>query len=307
MKKYYFILILLATLFATACVHGQNINKISSRCPVPSLFYSSVFAKGDGSIYYDPCPASSNIFSGIVDFSGATVILPGGGSPVSGSGTTNFLPIWTNGSSGILGDSPINWNGSRYNFNNTAGTAEFIMELLPASNNSAYFKVGDYTTTPTNYFTLLRTGGSLWRATGTIDVSSPFTTVGALNSGGNSTNIAIDDLNQEFSFLSTGATADINFQAVDQFLLQRTLTPGGTTGSQVINKMAGSVNFAALAADLTITNSTAGTTSLIFCTVQSNDVTGLGCRITDRAAGSFHIRLSAAATAETAVAFWVTN
>lgn len=87
--------------------------------------------------------------------------------------------------------------------------------------------------------------------------------------------------------------------------LDRTLPAG--TGSQVINTTAGILNFAAASTDLTVTNSLALTTSLIFCTVQTNDATALGCRVTDRAAGSFHVRLSPAPTATTTVAFFVTN
>ena len=88
--------------------------------------------------------------------------------------------------------------------------------------------------------------------------------------------------------------------------LLRTVTAGGTTGNQTINQMAGSVNFAAAGTDITVTNSTVTANSLIFCTVQTNDATAVSCRVTDKAAGSFHLRIPAA-TAETQVAFWVTN
>ena len=90
-------------------------------------------------------------------------------------------------------------------------------------------------------------------------------------------------------------------------LLARTLTPAGTTGNRTINAMAGSVNFAAGTSSVTVSNFLANATALVFCTIQTNDATATACRVTDRGAGTFTIRLNANATAETAVAFWVTN
>jgi hypothetical protein len=88
--------------------------------------------------------------------------------------------------------------------------------------------------------------------------------------------------------------------------LERTVTAGGTTGAQTINKMSGSVNFAAGASSLVVTNSLVASTSFVFCTVQTNDATAVIKNVVP-ASGSFTINLSANATAETAVAFWVVN
>ena len=88
--------------------------------------------------------------------------------------------------------------------------------------------------------------------------------------------------------------------------LERTNTAGGTTGAQTINKMAGSVNFAAAATSLVVTNSLVTATSNVFCVVQTNDATAT-IKNCVPASGSFTITLNAAATAETRVAFWVTN
>lgn len=105
--------------------------------------------------------------------------------------------------------------------------------------------------------------------------------------------------------LSTGLNT-WNLSGVVTFNLNRTLTAGGTTGAQTINKPAGSVNFAAAATSLVVTNNTATTTSLIFVTPQTADATCTSFSVV-RAAGSFTITANAACTAETAVAFWVTN
>ena len=125
--------------------------------------------------------------------------------------------------------------------------------------------------------------------------------------GGESANLYVDTSMREFMFTVNTADGLMNFNNINRFSLQRTVTAAGTTGNQTINKPAGTVNFAAGTSSITVTNSTAAAASLIFCTVQSNDATANACRVTDKAAGSFTIRLNANATAETAVAFWVTN
>lgn len=88
--------------------------------------------------------------------------------------------------------------------------------------------------------------------------------------------------------------------------LQRTVTAGGTTGAQVINKMAGTVNFAAAATSLVVTNNLVNTSSIIFVQVRTVDATAKTAVVV-AGAGSFTITLNAAATAETSVGFWVTN
>lgn len=85
-----------------------------------------------------------------------------------------------------------------------------------------------------------------------------------------------------------------------------TNTAAGTTGAQTINKMSGSVNFAAAATTLVVTNSLCTTTSKIFCTILTNDTTALIKNVIP-ASGSFTIRLNVAPTAETRVGFWIIN
>ena len=83
-----------------------------------------------------------------------------------------------------------------------------------------------------------------------------------------------------------------------------TLTPAATVGAQTINKAAGSVNFAAAAQSLIVTNSFVEVDSLVFAQVEGADATATSVRVT-RATGSFTLTLNAAATAETRVAFYV--
>ena len=107
--------------------------------------------------------------------------------------------------------------------------------------------------------------------------------------------------------LTGGSTVSVNVLTVlSDFRPTKTITAAGTTGAQTINKTTGTVNFAAGASTLVVTNSFASTSSVIMVTVYGTDLTAISARVT-KAVGSFTITLNAAATAETAVGFMVTN
>ncbi len=86
----------------------------------------------------------------------------------------------------------------------------------------------------------------------------------------------------------------------------KTVTAAGTTGARTISKNAGSVNFAAAATSLVVTNSLVTTSSIIVATVATNDATMKSVQVV-AAAGSFTLYSNAAATAETRVNFLVIN
>lgn len=88
--------------------------------------------------------------------------------------------------------------------------------------------------------------------------------------------------------------------------LSATNTAGGTTGNQTINKPSGSVNMAAGASTLTVTNSLVATTSVVLAVVQTADATALLKNVVP-GSGSFVINLNANATAETKIGFVVFN
>ncbi len=91
-----------------------------------------------------------------------------------------------------------------------------------------------------------------------------------------------------------------------QLNITKTMTAAGTTGAQTIDRVQGSVNFAAAATTLVVTNALVTTSSNVFVQVYGTDVTATSARVT-LAAGSFTITLNAAATAETKVGFFVLN
>ena len=86
----------------------------------------------------------------------------------------------------------------------------------------------------------------------------------------------------------------------------KTITASGTTGARTINKMAGSVNFAASATSLVVTNSMVTTFSVIIATVATNDSTMRSVQAV-AGSGSFTLYANAAATAETRVNFFIIN
>jgi hypothetical protein len=134
----------------------------------------------------------------------------------------------------------------------------------------------------------IATGATLTATTKTINI-------GTAGVSGSTTNVSIGS--------ATGG-GQINLN--ERVIFQSTETAGGTTGNQTINLPSGSVNFAAAATSITVTNSLATTTSHIFCTIETNDATATIKNVV-RASGSFTINLNAAATAETRVGFLVIN
>jgi len=103
-----------------------------------------------------------------------------------------------------------------------------------------------------------------------------------------------------------GTSIVFDLAGVTSINLQRTITAGGTTGNRTINLPAGTVNLAAAATSVTVTNSTVAATSIVFAIARTNDST---CAVKNvvPSAGSFVINMTAGCTAETSVGFLVTN
>jgi|GEM_PF-5186633 len=93
---------------------------------------------------------------------------------------------------------------------------------------------------------------------------------------------------------------------VRSLLVTATITAGGTTGNQTINKMSGTVNFATAATSLTVTNDTVTTDSIVLAIVATNDATMKSVQAVP-GSGSFVLYANAAAAAETSVRWFVFN
>ena len=155
--------------------------------------------------------------------------------------------------------------------------------------------------TLSHYRALQNTIGSGSTVTNQYGFEATSVLTGATNNYGFYGNIASGA--GRYNFYAAGTAA--NYFAGDmQF--NKTVTAAGTTGAQTINKNAGTVNFAAAATSLVVTNSLVTTSSIIICTVGTNDTTMKSVSAV-AASGSFTIYANAAATAETRVNFIVIN
>ena len=85
-----------------------------------------------------------------------------------------------------------------------------------------------------------------------------------------------------------------------------TITAIGTTGNQTINKPNGTINIASTGTSVVLTNNLITTSSMIFCTIQTNDATAKSVQAVP-GSGTCTIYLNAAATGTVAIAFWVKN
>lgn len=103
-----------------------------------------------------------------------------------------------------------------------------------------------------------------------------------------------------------GSSTVTRCQIFGDLILDKTVTPAGTTGAQTINKTVGSVNFAAGATSLVVTNNRVTTASVIGAWLATNDST-MKSVTPVAASGSFTLTANAAATAETRVNFIVIN
>lgn len=191
------------------------------------------------------------------------------------SAGSNSTLSFTSTTATLLTSSTQIFRGASQTFSNNAGTAEFAFVFQPSS-VSGNASIGDCVTTPTTCI-------AIGQGSNTITLMSDVFTIG-----------------------NAGTTSSFGLTGVGTFLLNRTITAGGTTGAQVINKPAGTVNFAAAATSLVVTNSTVTTSSIIFAQARTNDST---CSVKNvvAGAGSFTINMTSACTAETSVGFKVTN
>lgn len=125
----------------------------------------------------------------------------------------------------------------------------------------------------------------------------------AISAGTGVSNIELNSTGQ--IILTAGAFGEkMQIKGDGSIHLEGTVTSGGTTGAQTINRMTGSVNFAAAATTLVVTNSIVTTSSIIFCTILTDDSTAVLKNVVP-ASGSFTIKMATAPTAETRVGFLV--
>lgn len=253
-------------------------------------------------------------------YSGSVLIGTGNTTGTAECGDVRLLP-------GTNGDTPAN-NGKI--------KAESSLQFFNAAADPTNVEAGDvYYNTGSN--SLKFYNGSTWGALGgaSFPLLAPNGSAGApsysfsgdsnsglWNDGGGNIVMTIDggnitqwitnafiasnssvNLGHSSFYWGIGYITDVNAK---HFTLERTITGAGTTGDQVINKVSGTVNFAAAASAVTVTNSLVNASSIIYAVVRTNDGTAQIKNVVPTS-GAFTINLSAAATAETSVGFVVTN
>lgn len=155
-------------------------------------------------------------------------------------------------------------------------------------------------------------GAPIASTNASITNGSTFYSTGAAVGAGTTNSYALNltantgATNNYIASLKGSAGEVLRLRTDGQVALLATNTAAGTTGAQTIHKPSGTVNFAAAASTLVVTNSLCTATSLVFATVRSNDATAIIKNVVP-AAGSFTITLNAAATAETSVGFLIVN
>ena len=154
--------------------------------------------------------------------------------------------------------------------------------------------------------TLMEVGGlnTSFIPTSGAAVYNTLTVAGTINQTGGASGVT------RGLYINPTLTAAADYRAIEvaagTINVTKTITTPGTTGNQTINRLAGTVNIAAAGTTVTVTNSLVTANSIIMCTVQTNDTTAVLKNVVP-AAGSFVINMTAAVTAETAIAFFVIN
>ncbi len=115
--------------------------------------------------------------------------------------------------------------------------------------------------------------------------------------------VKLDILGNLYPLLAGTSKLGSNAKGWGAFFLD--YTNAGVAGAQVINKPSGSVLFAAAAQTLVVTNALVTAASVIILTVSGDDATAKSAVISVQGAGTFTIKLNAAATAQLKVNFLV--
>lgn len=243
-----------------------------------------------------------------------------GGTGISslGTGVATALGNAVNASSGLLTYSIIGTSGATLGLLNTANTFSAAQTIALGSGTTA-FALTPFTNGTNTLRVNLAAGTPIMQA-GNLSGNTTYGAVYLGNVTPGSTNYALaaNTVNTYLNgqtggsaVLAVNDSARISANATTSTIkgdvvLDKTVTAGGTTGAQTINKTSGSVNFAAAATSLVVTNSLCATSSIIQCTIATNDATAAAVKAV-AGSGSFTIYLGTAPTAETRINFTLTN
>jgi trimeric autotransporter adhesin len=184
----------------------------------------------------------------------------------------------------------------------TTGNANtFVAGSSSGAISNVFFGKGETNSTATA-FTLNGTGGS-----GSNNAGADLKLAGGKGTG---TGLGGAIIFQVAPAGSTGSSANALAEAAQisplgVLTFPSTITAGGTTGDQTINKVSGTVNIAAAGTTVTVTNSKVTTSSIVMAVIRTNDATAQIKSVVP-GSGSFVINITAA-TAEVSIGFVVLN
>lgn len=315
MKNFNLSILLIALLcFFIIPSFAQSPTSLKKKC-VNISTYAQVQIDAVGNINVNPCPGKTTVFTQTATLPGG-VVLTALANGSAAAPAVNFINSATTGlyraGADIFGISTAGVANSTFSaaanasfsalhtLDNAAGTGEFKFVFTPGAAALGSTIIGDSTGAGKTNLTITNSTGTAALQGIVATIGDGSATVGGLTATyTDSTNTAKLD--------NTAHTVIRDETGVNKYNLQRTVTAAGTTGAQTINKPAGTVNFAAAATAIVVTDSTAATTSLIFTSIRTADTTCTFVKSVVPAAGSFTITLNAGCNAETSVAFWVTN
>jgi hypothetical protein len=305
----------------------------------PSNYNSGSFNFTAGSVSGSGVQGSFNVTASSIDINGVLMI-------DNANGEFSFVSISNNGhlangpAAPILISTGSEITAMSGNTNITTGSVTSVFEFLETSFSGTLVPGDVYSVAGVNYTFISNVDSAFYfssSAAGLPPVSGTLTKVSS--AGGpatipysNSTQSIVTSGNTNITTGSSGPYANtgnvviapgtpgtggvqgsvfiraptLNLTGTNVLQLASTVTPSGTDGAQTINKASGTVNFAPAATSLVVTNSLVTANSLVFATIRTNDATATIKNVVP-AAGSFTINLSAAATAETSVGFFVIN
>lgn len=196
---------------------------------------------------------------------------------------------------------------------NTKGSIGYIQQVLTSSwLPAATWTPGAHTgmAASTAYPHYVFNGSSITEASGTIAVQ-PFawfksSTWNGTSGTATATIAATLEVDQPTLGSNAAITNNYTVYSIGKIGFDQTITAGGTTGNQTINKASGTVNIAAAGTSVTVTNSLCTVSSTIIPVIRTNDATAVIKNVVP-GAGSFVITLNAATTAEISIGFLVIN
>lgn len=304
---------LFALLVFTAAMSAQSGSVLRVRCPNTSI-YSIVQITGVGDINIQPCAGKTTTFTQNVTIPGlATNSLDNGSAAAPSLKFTNSLTtgvyragadifgITTAGvANTTLSAATDTMRSAIHIRDNAAATAEFKETLTPGAAGLGSYQVGDATGAGKTFF-------SVANSTGTINGQGIVVTLGDGSGTVGSLLYTLTDSTNTVKIDNAAHTVISDETGVNKYSIQKTNTAGGTTGNQTINKPGGTVNIAAAAASVVITNNTITTSSLPFVTLRTADATCTFVKSAVPTANTLTITLNAACGAETSVGWFVLN